>query len=488
MSLSRRQILAGLLASVPAVADAAPLRPKLRPRGGVRSAVVSDAAPVVAQTGLGDLTGFSLRDLSTGRVLEEHRPDAALPPASVTKAITALYALEALGEAYKFRTVVAASGPVRDGRVQGDLYLIGGGDPHLDTDGLADLAKQVAAAGIFGVTGRAWVIGNALPYHRSIDPEQPEYVGYNPAISGLNLNFNRVHFEWKPSGGGFTLATTARSTRFDPAVRSVEVQVVEGGPVFAYQQASGRDLWSVNRAALGKGGARWLPVRTPDLYAGEVFRVVAGQYNLRLPDLARAERAPAGLTIVAQVESAPAGAMLRAMMKYSTNLTAEVAGLRAHQARGGLPSDIGASGAAMTDWARGRFGLGRAVFRNHSGLTDETRISAAEMVQLLDHAAGGALPALMKPVAVVDDAGRELQGVKAVAKTGTLNFTRGLAGYLDGANGRRMGFAIFASDLAARARANLSSEQPRGARTFRNRAQTQERALLRRWAQMYGVS
>lgn len=483
MSLSRREILAGLLASAPLAVQAAPLRPRLR--GGAKI-TPPGIGSIFGQTGLGDLSSVSLHDLSTGRVLEAHRPAVALPPASVTKAVTADYAMAALGPGYRFRTTVAITGPIQGGRVQGDLYLIGDGDPHLDTDGLADLAKQVAAAGIFGVSGRTYVVSSAVPYHRSIDPTQPEHVGYNPAISGLNVNFNRVHFQWKRGADGYATTTTARSERYDPAVLSIEVRIVDGGPVFSYRQADGRDLWSVNRNALGREGARWLPVRTPDLYGAEVFQVVGAQFNLRLPSFRRTQNLPSDVRIVAQIQSAPAQSMLRAMMKYSTNLTAEIFGLRAHQARGGSPGSIAASAQAMTDWARLRYGLSGARFHNHSGLTDETRISSEEMARLLQRAESGPLPQVMKPVTVGDAEGRAIPGVSAVAKTGTLNFTRGLAGYLTGPSGRRMAFAIFAADLPARARA--TGERPRGARSFRNRAQHQERLLLSRWATLYGIS
>ncbi len=485
MTLSRRALLTGLAATVPGAA-LAQLRPLPRPTGLRLPPPEGSVEAILSDWGLRDITGFALRDLSNGRVVEEHQPRLRLPPASVTKAITTLYGLAALGPGYRFRTRVAITGPVQNGRVRGDLYLIGDGDPHLDTDGLADLVQQVAAAGIHGVDGNAYVIGGALPYHREIDPEQPVHVGYNPAISGLNLNFNRVHFEWKPDGGRYQLAMTARSARFDPAVHLAEMRVVDRvtGPVFAYAEDHGREIWSVSRGALGKGGARWLPVREPDLYAAEVFQTIAQQFDLRLPDLRRADRLPEGLAVIAEAESAPFDRMATAMLKYSTNLTAEVLGLRATQITGVQPGSIHDSAAAMTDWLEATHGVGGARFLNHSGLTDDTRISASEMVQVLDIAAAGPLPGLLKQVNLPDV---EKAGYRVIAKTGTLNFARGLAGYLEGRDGRRHAFAIFSADMDARARAG-SAENPPGARGWLGRARAQERALLERWAKLIAAA
>lgn len=481
MAFSRRGFLAGLAASLPAAANAQ-VRPRPRPAGHRLPPPEGSAQAILSDYNLQDITGFALRDLSNGRVVEEHNPRLPLPPASVSKVATTLYGFAALGENYRFRTRVAVDGPVQDGMLRGDLYLIGDGDPHMDTDGLADLASQVAAAGIHRIEGTAYVFSGALPYHAEIDPEQPVYVGYNPSISGLNLNFNRVHFEWKPNGGQYNVAMTARSARFDPAVSLAEIRVVDrNGPVFSYAGTEGREVWSVARGALGQGGARWLPVREPALYAAEVFRTVAVQYDLRLPDLRRTDRLPAGLVQVAEAESAAFEPMAKSMLKYSTNLTAEVLGLRAAQVTGLEPRNITESSEAMTEWLRATHGVGGARFLNHSGLTDVTRISASEMVQVLDIASHGPLHGMLKPVNMqsVHDA-----GCKIVAKTGTLNFARGLAGYIDGPGGRRFAFAIFSADMEARISAG-SAETPRGAKNWLGRAKAQERALLERWAKAF---
>lgn len=71
-------------------------------------------------------------------VVYEADADAAVAPASVVKLLTAVAALDVLGEDTRLRTtVVAASAPV-DGVVPGDLWLVGGGDPVLETSQASD--------------------------------------------------------------------------------------------------------------------------------------------------------------------------------------------------------------------------------------------------------------------------------------------------------------------------------------------------------------
>ncbi len=45
--------------------------------------------------------------------------------------------------------------------------------------------------------------------------------GYNPAVSGLNLNFNRVYFEWKRAQGGYQLGMDARGAKERPRAYTV---------------------------------------------------------------------------------------------------------------------------------------------------------------------------------------------------------------------------------------------------------------------------
>jgi D-alanyl-D-alanine carboxypeptidase/D-alanyl-D-alanine-endopeptidase (penicillin-binding protein 4) len=189
-----------------------------------RSAQASEA--LIDAASLGGEVGFAVINLRTGQLLESRKPALAMPPASVAKTITTLYALDQLGPGHRFATRLIATGPLAGGRIEGDLVLAGGGDATLHTDHLATMASELRAAGVSSIAGRFLVWGGTLPYTREIAHDQPEYVGYNPAVSGLNLNFNRVFFEWKANGAGYELSVDARSEKVVPRVNMARVSVV----------------------------------------------------------------------------------------------------------------------------------------------------------------------------------------------------------------------------------------------------------------------
>ena len=486
-------MLAGLLAGAGQAAwggaPEASLRPLPRPSGGpVR--VVPGAEALIAEARLSGKLGYVVANARTGQVLEVRNPVLALPPASVLKAVTAQYALEALGPTHAFVTRVMATAPLVEGRIEGDLLLVGGGDPLLGTDGLAELATALKAAGVREVTGRFLVHDGALPRIVTIDTGQPDHLGYNPAVSGLNLNFNRVHFEWKKAGEGFDVTMDARSEKYRPDVSMTRMKLADRKtPVYTYDSQGGVEDWTVARSALGNGGSRWLPVRRPELYAGEVFQTFARSHGIVLKAPEPARGALPGLTL-AERRSIPLQRILRDMLLYSTNLTAEVVGLSATAARGRLGSSLIESAGEMADWAEARLGLRNARFVDHSGLGGGSRISASDMVRVLTRLGpDSTLATILKTVPIRDAKGSILPDhpARIRAKTGTLNFASGLAGFIALPGRTDLAFAIFAADLERRdSIPEADRERPPGARGWNGQARKVQQGLIDRWSKLYG--
>ena len=438
--------------------------------------------------------GYALIDIATGRVLERRKAEQGFVPASVSKAPTALYALDTLGPDFVFRTRVYAVGSIENGVLHGDLYLSGSGDPVLDTAELARLAQAVADKGIRKVDGVLLYDASALPLAEQIEPTQPVHAAYNPSVSGLNLNFNRVLLKWeRQNGRNYEIGLFAHSSRKVIEATTVNAALLPDGVttnrVLRYtRDASLAERWDVSRKILTRRGSRWLPVQRPARYVAATFRALLEEAGVETPDEMLPDVTPHGAMLIAEHQSMPLKRILRGMLKFSTNLTAEVVGMEASRKLGLGALSFERSGAEMTRFMLARYGLEPSTtrFANHSGLASKSRVSPLDMARLMATVAATdaqyeAMSWLLPRYRV-----RKLTGATIRAKTGTMYFARGLSGLIECDRGRRMAFAYFNSDIARRDELDrsvdpTSTEKPRGGSRWLKRAQVIERELLAEW-------
>ena len=493
-NVTRRFLLGGAVSLIAVGAVAAePPNSSLRPvsRGedlSLRNLLEPDQ--IIRGQSLSGEVAFAVAEVDGGKRLEQSNAQEGTPPASVAKALTALYALDVLGPDHRFETRLLATGGIVEGEIQGDLILEGGGDPTLDTDALGTMAANLKEAGIIGVKGDFLVYQTALPVEAMIDPEQPDHVGYNPSVSGISLNYNRVHFEWRRESGSYDVSMEGRSAKYRPAVEMAQMRVVDrAGPVYTYTDAGQRDEWTVARGALGNGGARWLPVRKPGLYAGDVFATLARSQGIALGKPQIATDLPDGADVLVTQRSGALKGILKDMLKWSTNLTAEMVGMSASKVQEPEVASLRASAAEMNRWAMATYGMINPMMADHSGLSDDSRLTASDMVTALIEARGEGLRPILKSISLRDSRGRPDRNhpIKVAAKTGTLNFVSGLAGYMVSKDGKELAFAIFAADAEERAQISREErERPPGARGWNARAKRVQQGLIERWGALYG--
>lgn len=109
-------------------------------------------------------------------VLANNQGAIPLPAASLTKIATSLAALSTWEHSHQFETLISATGPIKNGVLQGDLVVTGNGDPlFVWQDGIT-LANSLNRLGIQRVTGNLVIRG------RFAMNENP-----NPTASGQML-------------------------------------------------------------------------------------------------------------------------------------------------------------------------------------------------------------------------------------------------------------------------------------------------------------
>lgn len=428
-------------------------------------------------------TSIHAVDLRTGQVVASVGATRMMPIASVTKSFSAAWALAVLGEAHQFQTRLTTSAPMVNGRLSGNLSLIGSGDPTLDADALFGLVAQLKDRGISHIGGAIGGASGGFVRLHEIDPSQPDHVSYNPALSGLNLNFNRAQFVWTPSGGGYGLGFVSPSHLGDIATRAVTAQLSDRSvPVFEYiPTRDGPERWSVAQNALGDGGRRWLPVRRPEAYAVDVFQTILNASSIQ-NQLSFAQPVNEAQTVIARHRSAPLADIVRDMMKYSTNLTAEMLMLSAARAQSLGFQSLSSGAAGLEAWLASQLGLRKVALENGSGLSERNRASASDLVQFFGSAKiARDLAPLLKTINIDRVEKDRAAGQLLVrAKTGTLNFVSALAGYSLSNPEQPIAFAILSADEPARDRVPAHKrDNPDGGKAWLNRARFMQREVLR---------
>lgn len=115
----------------------------------------------------GSGVGIMVKD-AKGATVAALNADQRMVPASNLKLITTGTALHVLGQDYRFKTQIGYTGIIEDGTLNGDLYIIGGGDPTIGGGDNASMALEttfrswealVRKAGIWRIAGS--IIGDA---------------------------------------------------------------------------------------------------------------------------------------------------------------------------------------------------------------------------------------------------------------------------------------------------------------------------------------
>lgn len=274
-----------------------------------------------------------------GELIGARNPDLPVIPASNQKLVVGAVALDVVGPDTTFETSVTVAAPVVDGVVEGDLFLVGGGDPLLSSDwyptsnlerypvqsatSLDSLADAVSAAGVTSVTGN--VVGDGTRYDDEFFAP-----GWGDGVAGL-----------------------------------------EAGPYDALMVNDSRVLGEQQRATDPNRGA-----------AREFLRLLT-ERGITVTGVASSGVSPDDATVVASIESAPMADVVTEMLMNSDNNTAEL-----------LVKEIGYVGAAsgtreagtqvmaatLDEWGIDTTSI---VLSDGSGLSLDNRITCSALLTIL---------------------------------------------------------------------------------------------------------
>jgi D-alanyl-D-alanine carboxypeptidase/D-alanyl-D-alanine-endopeptidase (penicillin-binding protein 4) len=277
----------------------------------------------------GAALGFCLLDENGAPLFTSPLAEIALCPASSFKTVTTGAAFSILGPEFRFETVLAATAPLKaDGTLEGDLILVGGGDPTLSTDDLAELADAAIAAGLKSMTGKILVDATVFPENPVNDHWVWGDIGnaYGAGAFGLNVDHNRLTLRFEPAvqpGGPAPLIEHSAVPPDTRWINTVTTGPVGSGDQFvAYSEPYGRTITLRGTVPAGESGFTvYGAIPDPPALAAELLRArletagVKFTGNSGLPSSATGER-----TVLARHTSSPLPEIIDHLHHVSDNL------------------------------------------------------------------------------------------------------------------------------------------------------------------------
>ncbi|MFZ5549751.1 MAG: D-alanyl-D-alanine carboxypeptidase/D-alanyl-D-alanine endopeptidase [Pseudomonadota bacterium] len=443
------------------------------PGAGASTRSFAAAAPAAPRPGAGEslLRSCGLPGASLGayaRALDNPAPLVALNPekpfqlASTTKLVTSMAALDLLGPQFRWRTMAFVRGTLMQGRLLGDLWIVGGGNACLSAADLQAWMAEWRKLGLREIIGDIVLDRFAFQLKESDHEHTPTPAKDRPHHAwpdALTLNEGRLKVRLNPSRDG------RPAVQLEPPLAGVRIEQPRGGgsgcSAWAHwsDPADGEPRISVQ----GSLGPRCSPrewVLAPLPHAEFTARAIAGlwreaggQLHGRVLDKSRPDRTalmPEGPDGELQMPfsthiSPPLPQLLREINKTSDNLAARNLMLALSRGFPHKPATLAAAQARMREWlARQGIAPGDIEIENGSGLSRGERAKPRAFVDLLARAWNARQAASLidsLPVAGVDGTleHRMTRGAaagQAHLKTGTLLDTRALAGYVKARSGR----------------------------------------------------
>lgn len=391
-------------------------------------------------------------DIATNETLVELNGDTPRTPASTIKVLTTAAALDMLGPAYTWKTHAFIDGKLSRGVLDGDLILVGEGDPYMTIERWWAFVRELRELGIERITGDI-VIDNTYfaPNAGSRgDFDRQPHRSYNVLPDALLVNFQTARFTVVP----------------DPHTNRPQVVV---NPLPA-------NLTIENRLRVGRGRCRGpnrsVSFATPDETSSEIVLTgmiapTCGRYSatraiMSAPDFAygtfrtlwtesggkidgglRLAKKPADARHFHTFGSVPLTEVIRFVNKYSNNVMARHLLLTLGAEKFGPPATPESGADAVSAWLANRnIDIPGLVIENGSGLSRNERITARGLAEVLEAAwRSHYMPEFTAslPLAAMDGTLRNrfagMQG-RLRLKTGRLDDVSALAGFVHAASGK----------------------------------------------------
>ncbi|WP_318508969.1 D-alanyl-D-alanine carboxypeptidase/D-alanyl-D-alanine-endopeptidase [Bacillus sp. T3] len=420
----------------------------------------------------GAIVGISIRSMTSGEVLYQQNGDVRLKPASNLKLLTGAAALSVLGENYRFKTELLKSGKVKKGKLNGNLYLKGKGDPTLLKEDIDEMAKKVREAGIKEISGH--LIGDDTWYddvRYSLDlPWSDEQTYYGTQISALTVSpdcdydAGTIIVEMQSGNaigqpGKISLTPPTNYVKINNQTVTISP---DGKKELSYEREHGENTVTVKGTIPMKAAQEreWVGVWEPTNYAIELLNQALADNGVKVLGELKTGSTPKSAQLLSIHRSISLSELMGPFMKLSNNGIAEI-----------LIKEMGKVVKGEGSWEKGlevlaerleKFGLNpnTLVLRDGSGISHADLVPANEISKLLYAAQKEKwFPVFLNSLPVAGNTTKEIGGTlrkrmkspqlagKIKAKTGTISTVSSLSGYVETQSGETLIFSLLLNNL-----------------------------------------
>ena len=413
--------------------------------------------------------GIAVQSLDRRERLFELNPGTLLVPASAAKLVTVATAAAAVGWDFRYTTTLRAGGPIVDGVLQGDLLVVGSGDPSIGGRSGDDLSSWVGglkAAGVRRIDGR--IIGD----DDAVEEPRPQLawawddLGYatGALFGALNLSENRTSVTIAPgtASGASAIVTVEPRSLFRVVTNRVTTGPAGSPQLLWPEQRPGESALTI-AGSIPSGAppvVLAISVGNPTLWFANALKSRLVRDGIEVTgeavdiDDVVPSRPSEGMSVLFTHRSRPLAEIAQPVLKESVNLYAEAL-MRLNTPPGAFPTNDAALEGLRTRLGSWGIPSGSYQLVDGSGLSRRDAISAEAVLAVLERMADPSSKSPFVtglPVAGVDGslAGRMIGTAAAGnvrAKTGTMSNIRSLAGYATTRDGERLAFVIMINNF-----------------------------------------
>jgi D-alanyl-D-alanine carboxypeptidase/D-alanyl-D-alanine-endopeptidase (penicillin-binding protein 4) len=397
-----------------------------------------------------------VRDASSNEVVLAINDNQPRSPASVIKVLTTFAALDALGPSYTWKTRAYVGGRLANGVLNGDLIVVGGGDPYMTAERWWAFVQDLREQGLAKITGD-FVIDHSYfaPQAGSRgDFDAQPFRSYNVLPDALMVNFQTSRFTF--------ISNTARDQPLilvNPLPSNLDLrnqvrlgngrcQGYDRGVVFDTPNPIGAPSTVVVRGVFPSACGSYSisrAIMTAPEYAYGTFRTLWTQSGGAIDGAMRIETLGPDATLLYEHKSLPLSEVIRLVNKYSNNVMARHLMLTLGVEKFGPPATTESGRTAIRTWLASRgIQMPGFVLDNGSGLSRAERVTARGLGEMLDlawHSPFMPEFAASLPLSATDGTLRNrfdapgMQG-RIRLKTGHLDNVSALAGFVNAASGK----------------------------------------------------